>query len=190
MPKSCQENTKSSENMEEMYKTYSAKSEKFNYTLLSLTFASLALSFQYAPKMGTQWPWALIVAWTLFLLSAICGGWRLAKEVKHARLNYAVLRLESFIRERRQNLENPAFLSSLQAGNVLDDINGTPMTEAQVRQNLKEENAKLATGRHNMENAAKWMHELFLLQFWMLILAIGLNGAFAAQNFLYLASAS
>lgn len=170
--------------MDEMYKTFQEKSDKFNYSLLTLTFASLALSFQYSPKMGNQWPWVLIGAWSFFLISAVAGGQRLVKEVSHARLNYLVLRLENFIRERVQNLGNPAFLASLRAGHALDNMTGNALNEAGVRASLREEEGKLSLARGSMESAAKWLSELFQLQFWSLIIAVVLNGAFVAKNFL------
>lgn len=142
--------------MDEMYKFFQEKSDKFNYSILTLTFASLALSFQYSPKMGHQWPWALITAWFFFLISAIAGGQRLAKEVVHARLNYAVLRLEKFITERVKNLGDPAFKAALKIGKALDNMTGKSLIESEVRANIQEEQSKLNLAKRNMEAAAKW----------------------------------
>lgn len=54
---------------------------KFDYTFTTLIFATLGLSIQFSPKIGTgnEWPYLLIAAWIILLVSAFTGGFRLLK---------------------------------------------------------------------------------------------------------------
>lgn len=51
--------------------------ERFEYTLLGGIFAALALSIQFSPGMGGHAPYLLFIAWGLFFISGIAGGWSL-----------------------------------------------------------------------------------------------------------------
>lgn len=47
---------------------------KTEFYFLSLTFGALALSLQFSPSFGFLWPYLLIGAWVLLLLSGLVGG--------------------------------------------------------------------------------------------------------------------
>lgn len=169
---------------EEFYQLVQSKSDKFNYALLSVTFATLALSFQFSPKMGNQWPWILIAAWVCYTASAFFGGLRLSQEVTHMRLNYLVNKVEAFVNAQVKNLKDPKFLMSLSTGNVLDDSTGKPFSKSQIEKNLEKEVKTFEVGVKNMNSAAKWLPLLFRFQFWILLIGVILNGVFVAKNFL------
>ena len=55
------------------------ESLKLDYSFTTLIFATLALSIQFSPGMGTIYPLLLIVAWTLLMISALASGYRLMR---------------------------------------------------------------------------------------------------------------
>jgi hypothetical protein len=52
---------------------------KFNYSISALIFGTLALSVQFSPKMGTLFPYLLVLAWFCLVVSAIAAGFILMR---------------------------------------------------------------------------------------------------------------
>lgn len=168
---------------EEFYQLWHSTSQKFNYGLISLTFATLALSFQFSPKMGNAWPWILILAWVCFGLSAYFGGERLVKEVSHMKINYHAITLRSSIDVIKGHLRDPAFILRLQAGQVFNTDN-VRQTEVTYQALLVSEQDLLAVAEMNMGKASKNLPLFFQLQYWLLLAGLVANGVFVSRNFL------
>lgn len=60
--------------MDEHEKRLRERHDRFHYAFISLAFATLALSIQYSPAMGTECAWYIIVSWICFGLSGVFGG--------------------------------------------------------------------------------------------------------------------
>lgn len=48
---------------------------KVSMAFVGLTFATLALSIQFSPNLGTEWKELLAVCWGLLLISGLAGGY-------------------------------------------------------------------------------------------------------------------
>jgi hypothetical protein len=166
------------------YEIWLSQAEKLDYSLVTLTFAIIALSFQFSPGMGNQWPWVLIVSWCFYLLSTLFGGLRLIRIVTHSRINQQRLQIKEFISQRITDIASGQVEIAAEYGRLLDSETGKPITLEILQAGLKLEQEKLKKAEKVLDQAGKYMAGLFRSQFWCLVVGLFLNGAFAAKNLL------
>ena len=63
------------------------QSLKFDYSFTTLVFATLALSVQFSPGIGSNFPWLLVASWTCLLIAAVAGGNQIIRKQVYYRNN-------------------------------------------------------------------------------------------------------
>jgi len=56
---------------------------RFDFAFLTLTFATLALSIQFSPELGSTFPYLLITSWILLALAGFAGIRRAIKTTQY-----------------------------------------------------------------------------------------------------------
>jgi hypothetical protein len=80
----------------DLMKTIIEQDHKFEYSFTTLAFATLALSIQFSPAYGKVWPYLLISAWTLLLISAILSGYRVVYRLVSMKVNLNINQAEQY----------------------------------------------------------------------------------------------
>lgn len=158
-------------------------SSKFDYAITSMCFAALALSYQFSPSAGFRFPDLLIFAWILFAISGLIGGWRLMYDPVFYRMNAVFLHLDSFIKQREVDLQNPRFKQMLESKQVLDSDDMKPLTVAAIEKNLKEEREMMEQAKRNLDGLNRKFPVMLKVQVWALIVALSANATYIAVNF-------
>lgn len=157
---------------------------KLDYAFLTLTFATLALSFQYSPGMGIRWPWLLILSWAFLITSGLVGGWRLVQLDVHHQYTLRRSKLTASVVHRQKSLLDPSLLDRLESGEILDQESYKAFTVAGAREDLEAGKKNLAKLKENMEKVAPRVATLFKWQWVTFVIGIVFNGSFAAVNYL------
>jgi hypothetical protein len=158
--------------------------QKMDYAFATLTFGTLALSFQFSPSMGTKWPWLLIASWLALIISGLVGGWRITLMPSYYRLNLAANELERYIQGRKTRLGDHSFQTKLRTGKVTDGETGQSFTEDGWKAGIKVGEGKLVLARDNMRKIQSKIPWSFRIQAATFGVGIFLNGAFCSVNFL------
>lgn len=141
---------------------------KFFYSLTALSFAILGLSIQFSPGYGKSWPLVLILSWSILLVSAIIGGWRLIMIPNLHRIDFETQDIKKFISDIQKAESWP--------GPVIGDI-PSPDTKQKAKDNIsKAESYKL-----KQQSRIEWT---YYVQIYGFILGVILNLIFISINYL------
>jgi hypothetical protein len=158
---------------------------KFEYGFLTLIFASLALSFQFSPNMGTALPSALIGSWILLLGAGLVGGIRLMKQAVFYRLNLQKVKIAGYLKASKFNMTDPQFNQLMKLNVLIDADTLTPLTQAQMQSAISKDEALLTIATKNMSKEEKWMPILFRIQAWLFLGGVLMNATFVIVNYLH-----
>lgn len=156
--------------------------QKFEYAMVSVTLAALALSFQFSPGHGTKEPYLLIAGWILLFISVILGGWRLMFAPAAMMLNVKLIAKDNQSQALKQRLRDSQELGL--NPNILNPNTLSPMSEDLVLESVATVDAHVKQGWKRLDRLGRWAPRIYNLQVLLIILGLGCIGAFSTINFL------
>lgn len=177
-----------SENLKGTYSSSSQQAQemklKFEYAVITLIFASLALSLQFSPSFGAQYRGVLLLSWIVLLSAGIAGGYRLMLLPEYMRLSGIQDYLDKRVRMGSIILGDPECVTFVNAGRMVDPDSFRPHTVEGLKAGHKKDDEYLKIVNEQLASLEWKLPCAFYIQVWGLIISYAILTIFISINFL------
>jgi len=163
------------------------KKEKFDYAFLGLIFASLALSLQLSSNVGRKSLGFLLIAWIIYLASAIIGGIRIYINIKiEQEISDELIKFADKSSELEKDIDTkveivPQIVSDEEKRKSINEINRLIMRN--IRDKKTQQNMIINKYKKG-KKAKNFLDYLSISQFILYFVALIFNGIFIYINLL------